>query len=170
MGITIYFFDQDINLLCQMCNIVIPIKWRKGESKVVFKRLIRHKGFLKIHLEHRPTNVMQILGSWPSGSFCFRRTLILIFLVVLWIHICWLKTTFCCFKPLFQLSYFSIWWGLFKILIRLMYTTNFEVEGGNLQWDSYTNRIAQNFTWRTKKPWNLTCMYKRIWKIPLTPR
>ena len=40
---------------------------------------------------------------------------------------------FVALKPLFQLSYFSIWWGLFKILIRLMYTTNFEVEGGNLQ-------------------------------------
>ena len=77
---------------------------KEGRSKVVFKRLIRHKGFLKIHLEHRPTNVMQILGSWPSGSFCLttKRTLILIFLVVLWIHICWLKTTFCCLNPFFN--------------------------------------------------------------------
>ena len=145
---------------------------KEGRSKVVFKRLIRHKGFLKIHLEHRPTNVMQILGSWPSGSFCLttKRTLIWIFFgSALNSHLL-IEDHFLLLKPLFQLSYFSIWWGLFKILIRLMYTTNFEVEGGNLQWDSYTNRIAQNFTWRTKKPWNLTCMYKRIWKIPLTPR
>ena len=78
---------------------------KEGRSKVVFKRLIRHKGFLKIHLEHRPTNVMQILGSWPSGSFCLttKRTLILIFFwLVLWIHICWLKTTFCCLNPFFN--------------------------------------------------------------------
>ena len=85
---------------------------KEGRSKVVFKRLIRHKGFLKIHLAELQMSCKFLSSIWPSGSFCLttRRTLILIFFVALNSHLCsQLKTTFCCFKTLF--NWVSIWWG-----------------------------------------------------------
>ena len=85
---------------------------KEGRSKVVFKRLIRHKGFLKIHLAELQMSCKFLSSIWPSGSFCLttRRTLILIFFVALNSHLCsQLKTTFCCFKNPFQLSYFSMY-------------------------------------------------------------
>lgn len=98
---------------------------KEGRSKVVFKRLIRHKGFLKIHLAELQMSCKFLSSIWPSGSFCLttRRSLILIFFVALNSHLCsQLKTTFCCFKTLFNWVILVFGGGLeTEILIRLMF-------------------------------------------------